>query len=265
MFPLLLGANNASLWTGGTGNNTYLLTGRVPTLVDAGVGNTAHVDAIAAALGGRELSQVLVTHGHSDHVGGLPALMARWPSMRVVRFPEVRENDVDVGDARLRAIHTPGHAPDHLCFLDEDSGDLYCGDLVRSGGTIVIPASKGGNLREYLASLKRIRGMSPGRLLPGHGPIIDDPQAIIDQYLAHRAEREAQIVSALRGAPRMPDEIVREVYGELPPPLVAAAVDSVLAHLLKLYEEGSATPVASPLAATGAEPSASPLSAWRLV
>jgi len=265
MVPLLLGANNASLWTGGTGNNTYLLRGRVPTLVDAGVGDPAHVDAIGAALGDTMLSQVLVTHGHSDHVGGLPALIARWPSVRVIRFPELGEDDVDAGDARLRAIHTPGHAPDHFCFLDGDSGDLYCGDLVRAGGTIVIPASKGGNLREYLESLKRIRRMSPRRLLPGHGPIIDDPQAIIDQYLAHRAEREAQIVTALRAAPCTPEQIVGEVYGELPPPLVAAAVDSVLAHLLKLYEEGSATPVATPLEAMGAEPSASRLSAWRLV
>lgn len=265
MVPLVLRANNASLWTGPTGTNTYLLAGRVPALVDAGVGDAAHVEAVSDALAGAVLARVLVTHGHSDHVGGLSTLAQRWPSIRVLRFPEISEAYVDAGDARLLAIHTPGHAPDHLCFLDEDSGDLYCGDMVRAGGTIVIPASKGGSLREYLDSLKRIRRMAPRRLLPGHGAAIDDPATVIADYLAHRAEREEQIIGVLRGGSRSPAEIARDVYGELPPALVAAAVDSVLAHLLKLQEDGRATPAASPWGATAGPPSASQPSAWRLV
>jgi glyoxylase-like metal-dependent hydrolase (beta-lactamase superfamily II) len=260
-----LRANNPSLWTGPTGNNTYLLTGRVPTLVDAGVGDATHLDAIRAWLGGAPLARVLITHGHSDHVSGLPALATRWPDIRVVRYPEIADDDIAAGDGRLRAIHTAGHAPDHVCFLDEESGDLYCGDLVRAGGTIVIPASKGGNLREYLASLRRVRSISPRRLLPGHGPIITDPQTVIDEYLEHRARREAQIIAALARGPRSVEEIARDVYGQLPPALVAASADSVLAHLLKMQEEGTAMPVATPSAATEAAPSASPPSAWRLV
>jgi glyoxylase-like metal-dependent hydrolase (beta-lactamase superfamily II) len=182
-----------------------------------------------------------------------------------MRFPEVNETYVDAGDARLLAIHTPGHAPDHICFLDEQSGDLYCGDMLRAGGTIVIPASKGGSVREYLDSLRRIRSLSPRRLLPGHGPSIDDPSAAIASYLAHRAEREEQIIAALRGGFRSADEIARDVYGELPAALAPAAVDSVLAHLLKLQEEGRAMPAASPSAAIAGQPSVSPPSAWRLV
>jgi glyoxylase-like metal-dependent hydrolase (beta-lactamase superfamily II) len=265
MKPLLIRANNASLWTGETGNNTYLFSGRVPALIDAGVGDPAHINAISEALSGTRLARVLVTHGHSDHVGGLPALTARWPSIRVFRYPDVSDGHVDAGDGQLRAIHTPGHALDHLCFLDEESRDLYCGDLLRAGGTIVIPASKGGNLREYLASLRRIREISPARLLPGHGPIVDDPRAIIDQYLEHRAQREEQVLTVLRRAASTPQEIAKDMYGELPSALVAASVDSVLAHLIKLQEEGRAMPAATPSEATAAAPSAWQLSAWRLV
>jgi glyoxylase-like metal-dependent hydrolase (beta-lactamase superfamily II) len=178
---------------------------------------------------------VLVTHWHPDHVKGLPALQDRWPGLALVDTPG---QPVPAGDGVLEIIPTPGHAPDHLCFFDRAAGDLYCGDLARLGGTIVIPARKGGDLRAYLASLQLVRAMAPRRLLPGHGPVVDDPGALIDEYLRHRAEREQQILKAMLEGARTVPEIVQRVYPALPPSLSEAAADSVRAHLAKLRDEG---------------------------
>jgi glyoxylase-like metal-dependent hydrolase (beta-lactamase superfamily II) len=235
MTPILIPAGNPSEWTGPTGNNTWLLTGREPALIDAGIGEAAHVDAVARALGGVALARVLVTHWHPDHVRGIPALRDRWPRLIVV---DAAGADVPAGDGALEIIATPGHAPDHLCFFDRASRDLYSGDLARKGGTIVIPARKGGDLRAYLASLRLVRDLAPARLLPGHGPIVDDPIALIDEYLAHRAHREQQILQAMLDGARTVDEIVRRVYPALPASLSDAAADSVRAHLAKLRDEG---------------------------
>jgi glyoxylase-like metal-dependent hydrolase (beta-lactamase superfamily II) len=234
--PLLIPAGNPSTWTGPTGNNTWLLTGREPSLVDAGVGRPEHIDAIARALEGVPLARVLITHSHSDHVAGLPALEARWPGIEVVAADAAlgRVITVQAGDRMLELVPTPGHAPDHLCFFDRESRDLYCGDLARLGGTIVIPSRKGGDLRAYLDSLRRVRYLAPRRMLPGHGPIIDDPIALIDGYIAHRAERERQILEAMSAGARTVQEIVARVYPQLPDALRVAAEETVEAHLKKL-------------------------------
>lgn len=234
MTPILLLAGNASEWTGPTGNNTWLIPGREPALVDAGTGRPEHVDAVAAALDGAPLARVLITHWHPDHVSGLPALRERWRTLVVVEAPGP---PVPAGDGVLEIIPTPGHSPDHLCFYDRGAGDLYCGDLARMGGTIVIPARKGGDLRAYLASLERIRNLAPRRLLPGHGPIVDDPPKLIDEYIAHRMEREQQILKAMLDGARTVPEIVRRVYPALPESLSEAAADSVRAHLAKLRDD----------------------------
>jgi glyoxylase-like metal-dependent hydrolase (beta-lactamase superfamily II) len=241
---LRIPAENPSPWTGPEGNNTYLLAGAMPTLIDAGVGMKAHVDAVARGLAGSPLAQILITHSHPDHAAGIPALLDRWPQAAVRNFAADRCRDGEVittGDTRLVALHTPGHAPEHFCFLDEATRDLYCGDLARLGGTIVIPASKGGNLAEYLASLRRIRGLSPARLLPGHGPAVDDVATLIDEYLAHRAEREEQVLKALDAGCQTIDRLVGRIYTGLHPSVVPAAADSVLAHLIKLRDEGRVT------------------------
>jgi glyoxylase-like metal-dependent hydrolase (beta-lactamase superfamily II) len=237
---LLIPAGNPSPWTGPGGNNTYLLTGRVPTLIDAGVGDPEHLDAVARALGDAPLRQVLVTHKHPDHAGGIPALLKRWPGVKVHSWVNngCRNGQLfAAGSTVLRGVQTPGHSPDHFCFFDIRTRDLYCGDLVRLGGTIVVPASKGGDLAAYLASLRRIREMKVSRLLPGHGPAIDNVEEVIDQYLKHRAEREQQVLDALANGPRAVDQIVDRIYTGLHPAVVSAAADSVLAHLNKLRDE----------------------------
>jgi hydroxyacylglutathione hydrolase len=238
---VLIPARNASTWTGPSGNNTYLLPGRIPTLVDAGVGKPEHLDDVARELAGQPLALLLVTHGHSDHVGGVPAIRERWPGVRVRQFaagdnPISDDEAIDAGDGALTSIYTPGHAPDHCCFADGE--DIFCGDLARAGGTIVIPAGRGGDLTQYLASLNRVRELRPRRLLPGHGPVIDDPEALIDGYVRHRAQRDSQILSVLKNGPSVPEDISAKIYGALAPELTRAAAETVLAHLIKLSREG---------------------------
>jgi glyoxylase-like metal-dependent hydrolase (beta-lactamase superfamily II) len=170
------------------------------------------------------------SHETESDESGDPPIQSLWLPPSGGRFP--------AGDTTLRVIATPGHAPDHLCFFDEASRDLYCGDLARIGGSVVIPASTGGDLREYLASLQRIRALAPRRLLPGHGPIVEDPIALIDEYLAHRELRDRQILDAVASGARTVEEIVQRVYVGLSPTLKPAASETVRAHLQKLKQDG---------------------------
>lgn len=234
--PLLIFADNPGPLTG-SGNNTWLIDGREPALIDAGVGAASHVDAIARALGGRPLTRVLVTHGHSDHASGVPALRAKWPSIEVGQFPVLGDGAiVHAGDRTLAVIHTPGHAPDHICFWDEARRELYAGDMVAKGTTVMIPAGRGGNLRDYLASLERLATLDPARIFPGHGPVIEEPVALIREYIEHRRMRDAQVRACLDAGIVDVDAIVSRIYPDLSPELRPAARLTVEAHLEKVRD-----------------------------
>jgi hydroxyacylglutathione hydrolase len=232
----------------GAGNWTWFLDGAVPALVDAGVGNPAHLDVIAQVLAGRPLARVLVTHGHPDHASGVPALRQRWPDVEIYAgAPDLSPGPVRrlldgaavvAGDTPLVALHTPGHAPDHFCFWDPTSRVLFSGDMLVKGSTVMIPAGRGGDLREYLASLRRLAALVPRRAYPGHGDVIDDPVALIDEYLAHRAMRESQILQCLADGIVDPDAIVARIYPAVADAIRPAARLTVDAHLAKLRDEG---------------------------
>jgi glyoxylase-like metal-dependent hydrolase (beta-lactamase superfamily II) len=209
------------------GTNTYLV-GRDPVaVIDPGPEDAGHLQAVRAAAEERGgIGSVLVTHSHLDHIGGVELLGVE---------PARPEDGEEV--AGLTALATPGHTEDHLCFLLDRT--LFCGDLVLGeGSTIVPPASEGGSLAKYMASLQRISELDLERMYPGHGPVIEDPAAKIAEYVAHRTEREDRLLAALERGERSRDALLREVWDDVPEPLLPAAAYAMQAHIEKLEAEG---------------------------
>lgn len=225
-----------------TGTNTWLV-GRDPCwVVDPGPADLpAHVEAVlAAAVARGGLGGIALTHGHGDHAGaaraladaaapgGVPILAAAWEGA-TARIAD--------GDAAgpLEAIAVPGHASDHLCFALGD--DCLTGDAVLGAGSVFI-APDPGALRGYLDGLERLRARGFARLLPGHGPIVDDADAKLAEYLGHRRERERLLVAALDGGARTIDALLDAAWSDAPEALRLPATVTLFAHLDKLAEEG---------------------------
>jgi glyoxylase-like metal-dependent hydrolase (beta-lactamase superfamily II) len=243
-------AANPGPYTGG-GNWTYLVPGATPVLIDAGVGNQAHLDALGAEVPAGP-AEVVVTHAHSDHASGAVVIGARWPHTVFAKYPwPDRDARYDVtwralsdgervatGEGELELMHTPGHSPDHLALWHAESRTLFVGDLLISGNTVFIPASSGGDLSAYLDSLHRLAALAPLRALPAHGPAIDDPMSLIAHYLEHRRQREEQVVSALESGDATVEAITERIYAGHSSAVKPMARESVLAHLRKLLDEG---------------------------
>lgn len=163
-----------------------------------------------------------------------------WPGRdRGLSWRPIGDGDViTTGEGPLDVIHTPGHAPDHLCLWHADSRTIFVGDMLVQGGTVMIPASHGGSLAEYLRSLDRLLALEPRRALPAHGPAIDDPAALIRSYVEHRARRERQVIEALEAGATGIDDFLARIYPDLAAALEPMARETVLAHLMKLEGEG---------------------------
>lgn len=234
-------ANNPGPYTG-PGTNTWLLddgNGSV-AVIDPGPVDTRHARAIVMALGDRALEAVLVTHTHIDHAPMANPLARDFDVPAVGHRPgphfepDVRLLDgarLEVGSVSIEVIHTPGHADDHLCF--RVGNVLFTGDHIMGGGSVMVE-----RLGPYLDSLAKLRGTGLTRLHPGHGEDMDEPDAVIDWYIAHRRQRHDQILEAIASGCDTVEAIVVAVYKEVDPSLHPLAQRSVSAHLTLLSDEG---------------------------
>ena len=234
--------------------NVYLVASNgVAVVVDPGSPDEDAVratDAALAAAGVRLLKAVLLTHTHRDHVEGVAALVAAHDDCPVYVHPLEAERltsavrtvalagdrRIAVGDATVRSVHTPGHSPGHLAFLVEEDAVALAGDLVAGRGSSWVGAPEG-DVADYLESLERLRALAPACLAPGHGPLVDDPDAKLVEAGEHRRERERQVVRALAAGATDLGTLRQRIYPSLPRPAHDLAERSLLAHLHKLMRE----------------------------
>lgn len=247
-----LTAPNPGLMTG-PGTNTYVVGEGEIAVVDPGPDDPGHLDAIEAAVAGRggRIRWVLVTHTHPDHAPGAGPLARRAGAALVGHgsrdgfVPDVAAGDgwsLVAPSFRLTALHTPGHASNHICWLWDERRVLFSGDHVMGGTTVVIPPPDG-DMAAYLASVRRLELLRPplDLIAPGHGPLLSEPGRVLAAIVEHRLQREALVAAALAEAGSASvDELVRRVYADVDPALAPIAQWSLWAHLRKLADEGRA-------------------------
>ena len=234
----------------GAGTNTYIVGGDAVAVVDPGPMETAHIDAILEAVGDR-IQWVLVTHTHPDHSPAAAPLLEATGAQAIGMLAEDRlfqdqtfspDWAIQNGDRlateefSLRAIHTPGHVSNHLCFLLEEEGVLLAGDHIMQGSTVVI-VPPGGDMKDYIESLQHLTDYPLKSIAPAHGELMDHPLETIEWLIAHRLMREDKLLSKLTATPKTLDELLSRVYDDVDVSLHDMAKLSLHAHLLKLQKE----------------------------
>ncbi|MEO8144138.1 MAG: MBL fold metallo-hydrolase [Betaproteobacteria bacterium] len=238
----------------GPGTNTYLVGENEIAVIDPGPPLDSHIAKILETGAGR-IRWILTTHTHMDHSPATAALKAATGAQVFGRpAPAGASQDqgyradrvladgekITLGNLHLRAVHTPGHASNHLCYLLEETRMMFTGDHVMQGSTVVINPPDG-DMRAYLASLEKLLAEDIAIIAPGHGYLIGAPHKEVRRLVAHRLAREAKVAAALkrRGTATL-DELVPDVYDDVSPKLYPAAARSLTAHLDKLVAEGRA-------------------------
>jgi len=242
----------------GPGTNTYIVGGSDLVLVDPGPAVASHVDAILACVGDR-LRYIACTHTHPDHspaaavvadatgaeLIGRTTADDRHQDLSFQPASQIDDDECIAGqDWTLRAIRTPGHVDNHVCYLLEEEGIVFAGDHIMNGSTVVI-VPPGGNMADYIASLRRLLDYQVMVVAPGHGELIQDCRGEVEKLVRHRLMREAKVFAALEERPQSLDELVVNVYDDVDPMMHEWAKLSLLAHLIKLEGEGKTlkTPV----------------------
>ena len=225
-----------------TGTQTYLLG--ETAIIDPGPMIESHVEALRAAM--PHLRTILITHRHSDHAPATVPLKAATGAEVIapgnVQDDAIVDRRVSGGESltiegtRIDVIATPGHTNEHVCYLTSD-GDLFTGDtILGTGTTAIFPPD--GHMGDYFRSLQTLRALEPRRIYPAHGPVRDDAVALIDEYIAHRLERERQVLDAVASGATTAAEMRALIYPQLDERLHGAAEIQIEAHLIKLREEG---------------------------